>query len=108
MPRRREVPKRKIHPDPIYGDRLVSKLINVIMSDGKKATAEGIVYGALRKVEDKAGEDPIKVFKRALDSVKPAVEVKSRRVGGANFQVPVEIRPERRVAFTPKIAASAP
>lgn len=99
MPRRREVPKRKINPDPKYGDRLVSKLINVLMLEGKKATAERIVYGALELVETRANEDPVKVFKRALDASKPSVEVKSRRVGGANFQVPVEVRPDRRVAL---------
>jgi small subunit ribosomal protein S7 len=99
MPRRREVPKRKILPDPKFGDRLVSKFINVVMQDGKKSTAERIIYGAFDIVENRAGEDPVKVFKKALDNVKPAVEVKSRRVGGANFQVPVEVRSDRRVAL---------
>jgi small subunit ribosomal protein S7 len=99
MPRRREVPKRKVNPDPKYGDRLVTKLVNVVMFDGKKSTAESIVYGALDIVQQRANEDPIKVFKRALDATKPSVEVKSRRVGGANFQVPVEVRAERRVAL---------
>ena len=82
MPRRREVPKRKVNPDPKYGDRLVTKLVNVVMLDGKKSTAEAIVYGALDIVQQRANEDPIKVFKRALDATKPSVEVKSRRVGG--------------------------
>lgn len=100
MPRRREVPKRKVNPDPVYGDRLISKLINVCMKDGKKAVSEQIVYGALEVVEERAKEDPIKVFKKALDNTKPAVEVRSRRVGGANFQVPVEVRPERRLALS--------
>jgi len=99
MPRRREVPKRKILPDPKFGDRLVSKFINVVMQDGKKSTAERIIYGAFDIVENRAGEDPVKIFKKALDNVKPAVEVKSRRVGGANFQVPVEVRSDRRVAL---------
>jgi small subunit ribosomal protein S7 len=99
MPRRREVPKRKINPDPKYQDRLVSKFINVLMSQGRKSAAERLAYHSFTKVEDRAKEEALKVFKRALDNVKPAVEVKSRRVGGANFQVPVEVRPERRVAL---------
>ncbi|MDA0712875.1 MAG: 30S ribosomal protein S7 [bacterium] len=99
MPRRREVPKRIIHPDPKFGDRLVSKFVNVVMERGKKSTAESIIYGAFDLVEQKTQEDPIKVFKRALENVKPQVEVRSRRVGGANYQVPVEVRPERRVAL---------
>ncbi len=99
MPRRREVPKRKINPDPIYADRLVTKLVNVVMLQGKKSVAERIVYGAFDIVKDRTNEDPIKVFKNALEQVKPSVEVKSRRVGGANFQVPVEVRAERRVAL---------
>jgi small subunit ribosomal protein S7 len=99
MPRRREVPKRKINMDPKYLDRLVTKFINIVMYDGKKAVGEGVIYNAFTMVEDRAKEDALKVFKRALDAVKPAVEVKSRRVGGANFQVPVEVRPERRVAL---------
>ncbi len=99
MPRRREVPKRIINPDPVYGDRLVSKLINVVMTRGKKSVAEQIVYGAFDIVKERSGEEPVKAFKSAMENVKPAVEVKSRRVGGANFQVPVEIRPDRRVAL---------
>jgi small subunit ribosomal protein S7 len=99
MPRRREVPKRKVNPDPKYQDRLVTKFVNVLMYQGKKATGESVVYKAFALVEDRAKEEALKVFKRALDAVKPAVEVKSRRVGGANFQVPVEVRPERRVAL---------
>ena len=98
MPRRGNIPKRKVNPDPKFGDRLVSKFVNVLMFDGKKAVAERMVYDAFDLIEERINEDPIKVFKRALDSVKPAVEVKSRRVGGANFQVPVEVRPDRRVA----------
>ena len=99
MPRRREVPKRKVNADPKYADRIVTKFINVVMYEGKKSAAEGVVYKAFAMVEDRAKEEAIKVFKRALEAVKPAVEVKSRRVGGANFQVPVEVRPERRVAL---------
>ncbi len=99
MPRRREVPKRVIHPDPKFGDRLVSKFVSVVMQHGKKSTAENIIYGAFDQVQEKTQEDPIKVFKRALENVKPQVEVRSRRVGGANYQVPVEVRPERRVAL---------
>lgn len=99
MPRRRDVPKRVIHPDPKFGDRLVSKFVNVVMVGGKKSVAEGIIYGAFSLVEERMKEDPIKVFKRALDNIKPQVEVRSRRVGGANYQVPVEVRPERKVAL---------
>jgi small subunit ribosomal protein S7 len=99
MPRRREVPKRKITPDPKYRDRMVAKFTNVVMLEGKKSTAEGIVYGAFDVINSRYKEDPIEVFRKALDSVKPRVEVKSRRVGGATYQVPVEVRPERRVAL---------
>jgi small subunit ribosomal protein S7 len=99
MPRRREVPKREILPDPVYNSQLVTKFINSLMVDGKKSTAEGIFYGAMKKVEDRAKDDPLKVFKKAVDSVKPALEVKSRRVGGSNYQVPVEVRPARRTSL---------
>jgi small subunit ribosomal protein S7 len=99
MPRRREVQKRRILPDPKYGDRLVAKFINDLMRKGKKSTAEQICYGAFSIMEDKTKEDPLKLFKKALDNVKPVVEVKSRRVGGATYQVPVEVRQERRVAL---------
>ena len=99
MPRRREVPKRKILPDPKYHDRMVAKFCNVVMRDGKKSTAEGIVYGAFDVIGSRYKEDPIEVFRKALDTVKPKIEVKSRRVGGATYQVPVEVRPERRVAL---------
>ncbi len=99
MPRRREVPKRKILPDPKYHDRMVAKFCNIVMQDGKKSTAEGIVYGAFDVIGNRYKEDPIEVFRKALDTVKPKVEVKSRRVGGATYQVPVEVRPERRVAL---------
>jgi len=99
MPRRREVPKREILPDPKFGNVDLSKFMNVIMESGKKAIAERIIYGALEQVEKKAGKDPLEVFLTALNNVKPMVEVKSRRVGGANYQVPVEVRPVRRVAL---------
>jgi small subunit ribosomal protein S7 len=99
MPRRREVPKRKILPDPKYHDRMVAKFCNVVMRRGKKSLAERIVYGAFDVIGNRYKEDPIEVFRKAVDAVKPKVEVKSRRVGGATYQVPVEVRPERRVAL---------
>jgi small subunit ribosomal protein S7 len=99
MPRRREVPKREILPDPKFSSPDVTKFVNVIMLDGKKAVAERIVYGALTQIETKAGKNPLEVFSAALSNVKPMVEVKSRRVGGANYQVPVEVRPVRRMAL---------
>ena len=100
MPRRREVPKRDILPDPKYGNVEVSKFVNVIMTSGKKSVAERIVYGAFDVIAQKSGKDPIEVFTAAINNVKPIVEVKSRRVGGANYQVPVEVRPARRVALS--------
>jgi small subunit ribosomal protein S7 len=99
MPRRREVPKRRIIPDPIFHDRLVAKFINNLMYQGKKSTAEHVFYGAMDIVQKRLNEEPLKVFKRALDNVKPVLEVKARRVGGATYQVPVEIRPQRRTAL---------
>jgi small subunit ribosomal protein S7 len=99
MPRRREVPKRRIIPDPKYKDKLISKFTNTIMLRGKKSVAEGILYGALDVIQERFNEDPLEVFRKALDNVKPKLEVKSRRVGGATYQVPVEVRPERRVAL---------
>jgi small subunit ribosomal protein S7 len=99
MPRRREVPKRKITPDPKYHDKLVAKFTNSLMIGGKKSTAENIVYGAFDVISSRFKEDPLDVFRKALDNVKPKLEVKSRRVGGATYQVPVEVRPERRVAL---------
>src|SRR3954465_12725701 len=99
MPRRREVPKRDILPDPKFGSVDLSKFMNVIMESGKKAVAERIIYGALDQVEKNAGQDPLEIFIVALNNIKPMVEVKSRRVGGANYQVPVEVRPVRRVAL---------
>ena len=99
MPRRREVAKRRILPDPKYKDKLVAKFINTIMEGGKKSTAERIMYGAFDIIQDRFKTDPIETFRKALDNVKPKLEVKSRRVGGATYQVPVEVRPERRVAL---------
>lgn len=99
MPRRRVAEKREILPDPKYNSKLLSKFINVMMEDGKKATAERICYGAFDIIRDKSGNDPLKVFKTAIENVKPVVEVKPRRVGGATYQVPVEIRPSRRAAL---------
>ena len=99
MPRRRDVPKRKITPDPKYKDKLVAKFTNVIMTEGKKSTAEGILHGAFDIITSRYKEDPLEVFRKALDNTKPKLEVKSRRVGGATYQVPVEVRPERRVAL---------
>jgi len=100
MPRRREVPKRDILPDPKFGNVEVSKFVNVIMSSGKKSVAERIVYGAFSAITKKSGKDPVEVFGLAINNVKPIVEVKSRRVGGANYQVPVEVRPSRRLALS--------
>jgi small subunit ribosomal protein S7 len=99
MPRRREVPKRPILPDPIYHDTLVTRFIAGIMRKGKKSLAERIFYGALEIVQQKTGEDPLPIFKRAVENIKPTLEVKSRRVGGSTYQIPVEVRPERRVAL---------
>lgn len=100
MPRRREVAKRDILPDPKFGNVDISKFANVLMSSGKKAVAERIIYGALDQIQKKTGKDPIEVFGAAINAVKPVVEVKSRRVGGANYQVPVEVRPVRRIALS--------
>lgn len=100
MPRRREVPKREILPDPKFKSTELSKFVNVLMTAGKKAVAERIIYGALDQIQKKSGKDPIEVFNTAINAVKPMVEVKSRRVGGANYQVPVEVRPVRRLALS--------
>jgi len=99
MPRRREVPKREVLQDPKFGSKDVSKFVNVLMVSGKKSVAERIIYGAFDQVQAKSGKDPIEVFILAIDNLKPLVEVKSRRVGGANYQVPVEVRPMRRSAL---------
>ena len=95
MPRRREVPKRPIPADPKFNDRMVGRFTNVIMKDGKKSTAERIVYGAFDVIERKTRNEPLAMFRRALDNIRPRVEVKSRRVGGATYQVPIEVRPDR-------------
>ena len=100
MPRRREVPKREILADPKYANVEEAKFVNVLMTRGKKSTAERIVYGAFEMIKSKSGKDPVEVFSQAVQNVKPMVEVKSRRVGGANYQVPVEVRPVRRVALS--------
>jgi small subunit ribosomal protein S7 len=99
MPRRRDVPKRQILPDAKYADRMVGRFVNVVMSGGKKNTAESIVYGAFEIIESKTRNDPLAMFRRALENVRPRVEVKSRRVGGATYQVPVEVRPERSTSL---------
>jgi small subunit ribosomal protein S7 len=99
MSRRRDVPKRKINPDPKYHDKLVAKFTNTLMQGGKKSVAESILYGAFDTIAERFKEEPIEVFRKALDNIKPKLEVKSRRVGGATYQVPVEVRPERRVAL---------
>jgi small subunit ribosomal protein S7 len=99
MPRRREVPKRVILPDPKFGDQLVAKFVNNVMVDGKKSTAEQIVYGAFAIVAERSGNNPLDVFKTAMDNVRPMLEVKSRRVGGSTYQVPVEVSPSRRTAL---------
>ena len=100
MPRRREIPKREILPDPKYNSLDVAKFMNVIMTGGKKSIAEQIVYGALEQIKKKSSKEPLEVFNQAINNVKPMVEVKSRRVGGANYQVPVEVRPVRRTALS--------
>jgi small subunit ribosomal protein S7 len=99
MSRRHRAEKREILPDAKYGDRVLTKFMNNLMYDGKKSVAEGIVYGAMERVEGRMRREPVEVFHEALDNVKPAVEVRSRRVGGATYQVPVEVRPERREAL---------
>jgi small subunit ribosomal protein S7 len=99
MPRRREVPRRDALPDPIFGSTLVTKFVNCMMFRGEKSVAEHIFYGALDVVKDRSKEDPVKIFKKALDSVKPVLEVKSRRVGGATYQVPVEVMQDRRTSL---------
>jgi small subunit ribosomal protein S7 len=99
MPRRREVPKREVLPDPKYSSQDVTKFVNVVMTSGKKSVAERMVYGALDQIAKKTGKDALEVFSTALQNVRPVVEVKSRRVGGANYQVPVEVRSVRRTAL---------
>ena len=99
MPRRREVPERPIPPDPKFADTIVTKFMNVVMTRGKRTVAEEIVYGAFDVVQDRTREEPLRIFHRALDNCKPMVEVKSRRVGGATYQVPVEVRHDRQLAL---------
>ena len=99
MARRRDIPKRKVLPDPKFRDRMVAKFTNVLMFDGKRAVAERILYGALDVIQDRYKADSMDTFRKALDATKPKLEVKSRRVGGATYQVPVEVRPERRTAL---------
>lgn len=99
MPRKGPVPKREILPDPIYGSRLVARFINRLMYDGKKGPAENIFYRSLETLGEKSGEDALKAFEKAIENVKPHLEVKSRRVGGATYQVPMEVRPERQVSL---------
>ena len=96
MPRKGSVPKRSVLPDPIYGSKVVTKLINGFMLDGKKGVSQKIVYGAFDIIKEKSGQDPLEVFEKAINNIMPVLEVKARRVGGANYQVPVEVRPERR------------
>ena len=100
MPRRREIPKRELVADPLYNSTLVSKFINTVMSDGKRSVAERILYESFDIIKDRTGDDPLKVFKKAVENVKPSLEVKSRRVGGSNYQVPVEVNPNRRLSLS--------
>lgn len=99
MPRRREVPKRPVLPDPIYHDTLVTEFINSLMRKGKKSLAERILYGSFEIIRGRTGDDPLPVFKRAVENIKPSLEVKSRRVGGSTYQIPVEVRPSRRMTL---------
>ena len=100
MPRRREIAKRELLPDALYGSPLVTKFFNTIMSEGKRSTAERILYQSFDLIKERSGDDPLKVFKKAVDNVKPSLEVKSRRVGGSNYQVPVEVNPNRRLSLS--------
>lgn len=100
MPRRREIPKRVVAPDPIYSSPLVTKFISTVMYGGKRSTAEGILYRSFDLIKERTGDDPMKVFKKAIDNVRPSLEVKSRRVGGSNYQVPIEVNPNRRLSLS--------
>lgn len=100
MPRRREIPKREIPADPLYHSALVTKFINTVMKQGKRSVAEGILYRSFDIIKDRTGDDPLKIFKKAIDNVRPSLEVKSRRVGGSNYQVPVEVNPNRRLSLS--------
>ena len=99
MPRKGNVPKRDVLPDPKFGDKTIARLINKLTDDGKKSKAERIIYGAFDVIEDKTKAEPMKTFKKAIENIKPILEVKSRRVGGATYQVPVEVRPERKLSL---------
>jgi len=99
MPRRRVVAKREVTPDPLYNSALVTKFIGSVMSDGKRSTAERILYKSFEMIQEKTGEEPLKVFKKAIDNTKPSLEVKSRRVGGSNYQVPIEVNVNRRLSL---------
>ena len=100
MPRRREISKREVPADPLYQSPLVAKFISCVMHDGKRSTAERILYKSFDMIKDKTGDDPLKVFRKAIDNVKPSLEVKSRRVGGSNYQVPIEVNPNRRLSLS--------
>jgi len=100
MSRRRLIPKREVLPDPIYNSQMATRFINNVMVDGKKSVAERIFYRAMEEIQEKTDDDPMKVFKKAVEGVKPAVEVKSRRVGGSTYQVPIEVRPARKLALS--------
>ncbi len=100
MPRRRVIAKREIAPDPVYSSTLVTKFVNTVMSAGKRSTAEQILYHSFDIIKERTGDDPLKVFKKAVDNVKPSLEVKSRRVGGSNYQVPIEVNPNRRLSLS--------
>ncbi len=99
MPRRGNIPKREVLPDPIYGSQLVSKLVNSVMYDGKKGVAQKIVYDAFDIVKEKTGKNPLEVYEQAMENIMPVLEVKAKRVGGSNYQVPMEVRPERRITL---------
>jgi small subunit ribosomal protein S7 len=100
MPRRRVIAKRELAPDALYNSPLVTKFINTIMSEGKRSTAERILYQSFDLIKERSGDDPLKIFKKAVDNVKPSLEVKSRRVGGSNYQVPIEVNPNRRLSLS--------
>ncbi|MGZ4030956.1 MAG: 30S ribosomal protein S7 [Tumebacillaceae bacterium] len=99
MPRKGPVPRRDVLPDPVYGSKLVTRLVNKLMYDGKKATAQSAVYSAFDRIREKTGNDPLEVFETAMKNIMPVLEVKARRVGGANYQVPIEVRPDRRTTL---------
>ena len=107
MPRRGNVPKREVLPDPMYGSVLVTKLVNSVMLDGKKGVAQKVVYAAFDQIKEKTEKDPVEVFQQALENVMPSLEVKARRVGGANYQVPMEVRPARRQTLAGELMDAA-